>query len=119
MDRSSDNDQVLLTDLTNDVLILTLSRDQARNALSLGLIHIPDEALTPLEHDDGMRAAAARWWATETQWRILDRCLQLHGGYGYINEYKIARLWPDSRLQRIYGDTNEITLGIVGKGTGF
>jgi alkylation response protein AidB-like acyl-CoA dehydrogenase len=64
-------------------------------------------------------AAGAKWWATETQWRIIDRCLQLHGGYGYINEYEIARLWRDSRVQRIYGGTNEIMLEIVGKGLGF
>src|SRR5437588_188248 len=44
-------------------------------------------------------AAGAKWWSTETQWRIVDRCLQLHGGYGYINEYEIARLWRDSRVQ--------------------
>jgi len=64
-------------------------------------------------------AAGAKWWATETQWRIIDRCLQLHGGYGYINEYEIARLWRDSRVQRIYGGTNEIMLDIVGKGMGY
>lgn len=64
-------------------------------------------------------AAGAKWWATETQWRIIDRCLQLHGGYGYINEYEIARLWRDSRVQRIYGGTNEIMLDIVGRGLGF
>jgi alkylation response protein AidB-like acyl-CoA dehydrogenase len=64
-------------------------------------------------------AAGAKWWATETQWRIIDRCLQLHGGYGYINEYEIARLWRDARVQRIYGGTNEIMLDIVGRGMGF
>jgi alkylation response protein AidB-like acyl-CoA dehydrogenase len=64
-------------------------------------------------------AAGAKWWATETQWRIMDRCLQLHGGYGYMNEYEIARLWRDSRVQRIYGGTNEIMLDIVGKGLGY
>jgi alkylation response protein AidB-like acyl-CoA dehydrogenase len=64
-------------------------------------------------------AAGAKWWSTETQWRIIDRCLQLHGGYGYINEYEIARLWRDARVQRIYGGTNEIMLDIVGKGLGF
>lgn len=64
-------------------------------------------------------AAGAKWWATENQWRIMDRCLQLHGGYGYINEYEIARLWRDSRVQRIYGGTNEIMLDIVGRGMGF
>ncbi|EHB50292.1 Long-chain-acyl-CoA dehydrogenase [Mycolicibacterium rhodesiae JS60] len=64
-------------------------------------------------------AAGAKWWSTETQWRIIDRCLQLHGGYGYINEYEIARLWRDARVQRIYGGTNEIMLDIVGRGMGF
>jgi alkylation response protein AidB-like acyl-CoA dehydrogenase len=64
-------------------------------------------------------AAGAKWWATETQWRIVDRCLQLHGGYGYVNEYEIARLWRDARVQRIYGGTNEIMLDIVGRGMGF
>ncbi|MDT5316753.1 MAG: hypothetical protein QOE74_5773 [Mycobacterium sp.] len=63
-------------------------------------------------------AAGAKWWATETQWRIIDRCLQLHGGYGYVNEYDIARLWRDARVQRIYGGTNEIMLDIVGRGMG-
>ncbi|MCK0517354.1 acyl-CoA dehydrogenase family protein [Williamsia sp. DF01-3] len=67
----------------------------------------------------GDEAAGAKWWATDTQWRIIDRCLQLHGGYGYINEYEIARLWRDARVQRIYGGTNEIMLDIVGKGLGF
>ena len=64
-------------------------------------------------------AAGAKWWSTETQWRILDRCLQLHGGYGYINEYEIARLWRDSRVQRIYGGTNEIMLDLIGRKMGF
>jgi alkylation response protein AidB-like acyl-CoA dehydrogenase len=64
-------------------------------------------------------AAGAKWWATEAQWRIVDRCLQLHGGYGYVNEYEIARLWRDARVQRIYGGTNEIMLDIVGRGMGF
>jgi alkylation response protein AidB-like acyl-CoA dehydrogenase len=64
-------------------------------------------------------AAGAKWWSTETQWRIIDRCLQLHGGYGYINEYEIARLWRDARVQRIYGGTNEIMLDIIGRGMGF
>lgn len=64
-------------------------------------------------------AAGAKWWSTETQWRIIDRCLQLHGGYGYINEYEIARLWRDARVQRIYGGTNEIMLDIVGRDMGF
>ena len=64
-------------------------------------------------------AAGAKYWATETQWEILDRCLQLHGGYGYVNEYEIARLWRDARVQRLYGGTNEIMLDLIGRGMGF
>ena len=67
----------------------------------------------------GRRAAGAKWWATELQWEIVDRCLQLHGGYGYINEYEIARLWRDARVQRLYGGTTEIMKEIVGRGLGF
>jgi alkylation response protein AidB-like acyl-CoA dehydrogenase len=64
-------------------------------------------------------AAGAKWWATETQWEILDRCLQLHGGYGYINEYEIARLWRDARVQRLYGGTTEIMKDLIGRSMGF
>ena len=80
-----------------------------------------DKAITAVNNGDltADEAAGAKWWATETQWRIIDRCLQLHGGYGYVNEYEIARLWRDSRVQRIYGGTNEIMLDIVGRGMGF
>lgn len=63
-------------------------------------------------------AAGAKWWTTETQWEILDRCLQLHGGYGYMNEYEIARLWRDSRVQRVYGGTNEIMKDLIGRSMG-
>lgn len=63
-------------------------------------------------------AAAAKLWITETEWEILDRCLQLHGGYGYINEYEIARLWKDGRVQRLYGGTSEVMKDIVGRSLG-
>ncbi|WP_406276723.1 acyl-CoA dehydrogenase family protein [Nocardia sp. NBC_00881] len=63
-------------------------------------------------------AAGAKWWTTETQWEILDRALQLHGGYGYMNEYEIARLWRDSRVQRVYGGTNEIMKDLIGRSMG-
>lgn len=64
-------------------------------------------------------AAGAKYWATETQWEIVDRCLQLHGGYGYMNEYEIARLWRDARVQRLYGGTNEIMKDLIGRDLGF
>jgi len=69
--------------------------------------------LTPQE------AAGLKWWTTEVQWEILDRCLQLHGGYGYMNEYEVARLWRDSRVQRLYGGTTEIMKDLIGRSMGF
>lgn len=53
-------------------------------------------------------AAIAKYWVTETEWQIVDDCLQLHGGYGYINDYPIARMFRNSRVQRIYGGSSEI-----------
>ena len=61
------------------------------------------------------QAAAAKFWTTELQNKVVDRCLQLHGGYGYMLEYPIARAWADSRIQTIYGGTSEIMREIVGR----
>jgi alkylation response protein AidB-like acyl-CoA dehydrogenase len=63
-------------------------------------------------------AAIAKYWATESQGRIVDACLQLHGGYGYMLEYPIARAYVDARVNRIYGGSNEIMLEIVGRSLG-
>jgi alkylation response protein AidB-like acyl-CoA dehydrogenase len=63
-------------------------------------------------------AAMAKWWTTELQKRINDQCLQLHGGYGYMEEYPIARAWRDGRVQAIYGGTTEIMKEIVGRSLG-
>ena len=57
---------------------------------------------------DTVTASMAKYWATDKECEIIDRCLQLHGGYGFMNEYPIARMYRDSRVQRIYGGTNEI-----------
>lgn len=62
-----------------------------------------------------VEASAAKLWHTETQWDIVDACLQFHGGAGYMNEYPIARLWRDARVQRIYGGTSEILKLVVGR----
>jgi acyl-CoA dehydrogenase len=62
---------------------------------------------------DDASAAMAKYWATERQCRIVDECLQLHGGYGYMNEYPIARMWADSRVQRIYAGTNEVMKELI------
>ncbi|MEU6696974.1 acyl-CoA dehydrogenase family protein [Pseudonocardia sp. NPDC046786] len=60
-------------------------------------------------------AAKAKWWCSDLQNRVVDRCVQLHGGYGYMLEYPIARAFVDSRVQAIYGGTNEIMKEIVGR----
>ena len=60
-------------------------------------------------------AAMAKLWTTETAGRVMDACLQLHGGYGYMWEYPIARAWADARVQRIYGGTSEIMKEIIGR----
>ena len=67
---------------------------------------------------DGADAAGVKFWTSELQWRVIDRGLQLHGGYGYMEEYEIARMWRDARVQRIYGGTNEIMKEIVGRSLG-
>ncbi len=63
-------------------------------------------------------AATAKWWSTELQGRVLDECVQLYGGYGYMAEYPVARAWADARVTRIYGGTNEIMREIVGRSLG-
>ena len=63
-------------------------------------------------------AAGAKWWCTELQGRVVDACLQLHGGYGYMLEYPIARAYADARVTRIYGGTNEIMKEIIGRSLG-
>jgi alkylation response protein AidB-like acyl-CoA dehydrogenase len=60
-------------------------------------------------------AAKAKWWASDVQKRVVDRCVQLHGGYGYMLEYPIAKAFVDSRVQAIYGGTNEIMKEIIGR----
>lgn len=64
-------------------------------------------------------AAMAKLSATETQKHVIDRCLQLHGGYGYMREYAVARAYMDSRVQTIYGGTSEIMKEIIGRALGF
>ena len=71
------------------------------------------------EHLDGRlgveKAAMAKYWLTDTQGEVLDACLQLHGGYGYMQEYAVAEMWTDARVQRIYGGTNEIMKELIAR----
>jgi alkylation response protein AidB-like acyl-CoA dehydrogenase len=73
------------------------------------LTDLMDGRLTP------ERAAMAKWWGTQTQCDIVDECLQLHGGYGYMNEYLISELYADARVQKIYGGTNEIMKEVIAR----
>lgn len=61
------------------------------------------------------KAAMCKYWLTETQGEVLDECLQLHGGYGFMQEYAIAEMWTDARVQRIYGGTNEIMKELISR----
>ncbi|GAB2888411.1 acyl-CoA dehydrogenase family protein [Nocardioides pacificus] len=76
-----------------------------------------DKALLAYNEGDlgAVDAAKAKLWATEVQGRLVDQCLQLHGGYGYMLEYPVARAFQDARVQRIYGGTNEIMRHIIGR----
>jgi len=64
-------------------------------------------------------AAMAKWWTTELQKKVADTCVQLHGGYGYMNEYPVARAYRDARVTSIYGGTTEIMKEIIGRSMGF
>jgi alkylation response protein AidB-like acyl-CoA dehydrogenase len=94
-----------LAEVKAEVELATVYVDQAVLALLRGELSAEDAAL-------------AKWWCTELQGRTVDRCLQLHGGYGYMLEYPIARAYADARVTRIYGGTTEIMKEIVGRSLG-
>jgi alkylation response protein AidB-like acyl-CoA dehydrogenase len=91
-----------LAELATEIAVARVYVDRCLEA------HVRAE-LTPVE------AAAAKLWTCELQGRAMDTCLQLHGGYGYMEEYEIARMWRDARVTRIYGGTSEIMKEIVGR----
>jgi acyl-CoA dehydrogenase len=94
-----------LAELATEVGIARVYVDRCIEAHSVG-------ELTDAE------AASAKFWTTELQFRVIDRCVQLHGGYGYMEEYEIARMWRNARVTRIYGGTTEIMKEIVGRSLG-
>jgi alkylation response protein AidB-like acyl-CoA dehydrogenase len=94
-----------LAEMRTEIEIATVYVDQAVLALVRGELSAED-------------AAMAKWWCTELQGRVVDRCVQLHGGYGYMLEYPIARAYADARVTRIYGGANEIMKEIVGRSLG-
>ncbi|MDP3714357.1 MAG: acyl-CoA dehydrogenase family protein [Mycobacteriales bacterium] len=75
-----------------------------------------------LEHNAGrftvQDAAMSKWWTTELQKRVVDQCVQLHGGYGYMLEYPVAKAYLDARIQTIYGGTTEVMKEIIGRSLG-
>ncbi|MGH2875618.1 MAG: acyl-CoA dehydrogenase family protein [Solirubrobacteraceae bacterium] len=94
-----------LAELATEIELATCFCDQAVLALNRRELSAED-------------AAMAKWWSTELQGRVIDRCVQLHGGYGYMLEYPIARAFVDARVTRIYGGTTEIMKEIVGRSLG-
>jgi alkylation response protein AidB-like acyl-CoA dehydrogenase len=102
---SFQNSRFVLAEMATEVELATTFCDQAVLALNRG-------ELTPED------AAMAKWWTTELQGRVVDRCVQLHGGYGYMLEYPIARAFVDARVTRIYGGTTEIMKEIIGRSLG-
>jgi alkylation response protein AidB-like acyl-CoA dehydrogenase len=81
---------------------------------------VVDRALEAIDRGEltAADAASAKLFCTEIASRVIDRCLQLHGGYGYITEYPVARLYADSRVNRIYGGTSEVMKLIIAKNMG-
>lgn len=87
-----------------------------KSKLQVGWAHL-DWALTRLLKKEltPEEGAAAKLWHTELQWEVMDKCLQLHGGAGYMNEYPIAKAWRGARVTRIFGGTNEIMKELIGR----
>ncbi|HEX3614965.1 MAG TPA: acyl-CoA dehydrogenase family protein [Solirubrobacteraceae bacterium] len=102
---SFQNSRFVLAELATEIEIATVYLDRA-------ILAHNERQLSAVD------AAMAKWWCTDLQGRVVDRCLQLHGGYGYMLEYPIARSFIDSRVSRIYAGTNEIMKEIIGRSLG-
>ncbi|KQY62607.1 MULTISPECIES: acyl-CoA dehydrogenase family protein [unclassified Nocardioides] len=96
------NTRFTLAELETEARIAQVWVDRCITELNAGTLSIDD-------------AAAGKWWTTELQKKTVDACLQLHGGYGYMSEYPIAKAYLDTRIQTIYGGTTEIMKEIVGR----
>jgi len=99
---SLQNTRFVLAEVATEVDVTQAYIDRCVDALLVGDLTAED-------------AAKAKWWATELQGRVTDKCLQLHGGYGYMQEYPIARAYADARVTRIYGGATEIMKEIIGR----
>ncbi|HVL85029.1 MAG TPA: acyl-CoA dehydrogenase family protein [Pseudonocardia sp.] len=96
------NTRFELAEMDTEVTITQVFVDRCLHEHVTGELSVPD-------------AAKAKWWASDLLKRVVDRCVQLHGGYGYMLEYPIAKAFVDSRVQAIYGGTNEIMKEIIGR----
>jgi len=99
---SFQHSRFVLAEIATEIDVTQTFIDRCVDDLNDGELSAPD-------------AAKAKWWATELQGRVVDRCLQLHGGYGYMLEYPVARAFTDARVTRIYGGTTEIMKDVIGK----
>jgi alkylation response protein AidB-like acyl-CoA dehydrogenase len=102
---SFQNSRFVLAEIATETQLARVFVDRCIEELNAGALTVAD-------------AAMAKWWTTELQKRVVDRCLQLHGGYGYMTEYSIAKAYLDSRGQTIYGGTTEIMKEIIGRSMG-
>jgi alkylation response protein AidB-like acyl-CoA dehydrogenase len=102
---SFQHSRFVLAEIATEIDVTQTFIDRCVDDLNVGELSAPD-------------AAKAKWWATELQGRVVDRCLQLHGGYGYMLEYPVARAFTDARVTRIYGGTTEIMKDVIGKSLG-
>jgi len=102
---SFQNSRFLLAELSTEATAVRIMVDEFIK------LHLEDKLTAE-------QAAMAKWWTTEAQVRLVDRCLQLHGGYGYMREYGVAKAYLDARVQTIYGGTTEIMKEIVGRSLG-
>ena len=102
---SFQNTKFVLAEIATEVDIAQAFIDQCVNLLNAGELAVAD-------------AAKAKWWSTELQGRVIDQCVQLHGGYGYMTEYSVSRRYADARVTRIYGGSTEIMKGVVSKSLG-
>jgi alkylation response protein AidB-like acyl-CoA dehydrogenase len=91
---------------------LVTKMDVTRTYLDQCIMAHVNGTFTPVD------AAKVKWWTAEIQNQILDQCVQLHGGYGFMNEYRVARAWRDARVSKIWGGTNEIMKELIGRDLG-
>jgi alkylation response protein AidB-like acyl-CoA dehydrogenase len=102
---SFQNTRFTLAELQTEVQIAQVFVDKCTELLLVGKL-------------DTATASMAKYWCSDLQCKVMDECVQLHGGYGYMWEYPVARAWADARVQRIYGGTNEIMKEVITRAMG-